>query len=296
MVRRRPAGLSRGRRVATVTEPHAGPLPLGRRAGPALGPAGGMAVGWSTGPSGARRAALPLLALALGLVVQGWGAAPGPPVPTLVPFAAAYIAAWNAHDLPAVLASFAPDAVVRYRGAGVSEARWAPRAWRRPRRTGGTARTRAASTRSPGPRGSGRSWRRSSRGICASRPRTTARPPTGRPGPTGSARIRIGGCPGSSPSRAAPRSSCGPARSPTCASRPIPPPSPGTTPPSWPPWSRGRSRARPDRRPAAPAGAVPGGGCGDADSRGDRRSMAAAARRPRRRGRPAGAARRTPRG
>src|SRR5688572_18808420 len=84
---------------------------------PAAGPAGGVAVGRPTGPNVVLRSALPLLALGLGLVVPGRSAAQAPPVPApaLIPVAAAYTAAWNAHDLPAVLALFAPDAVVRER-------------------------------------------------------------------------------------------------------------------------------------------------------------------------------------
>ena len=59
------------------------------------------------------RAVLVAAALAGGVV------APRPlhaQAPDLVPVAPAYTAAWNAHDLPAVLALFAPDAVVRERG------------------------------------------------------------------------------------------------------------------------------------------------------------------------------------
>ena len=44
--------------------------------------------------------------------------------PDLVPVARAYTAAWNAHDLPAVLALFAPDAVVRERRGEVPPAVW----------------------------------------------------------------------------------------------------------------------------------------------------------------------------
>jgi hypothetical protein len=43
---------------------------------------------------------------------------------TLVPVAEAYTAAWNAHDLPAVLALFAPDAVVRERRGDVPPHVW----------------------------------------------------------------------------------------------------------------------------------------------------------------------------
>jgi len=42
----------------------------------------------------------------------------------LVAFARAYTAAWNAHDLEAVLARFGPDAVVRRRSEEVPEAVW----------------------------------------------------------------------------------------------------------------------------------------------------------------------------
>jgi MYXO-CTERM domain-containing protein len=71
------------------------------------------------------RVALPILVLALGLGVPGRSAAQGsPPDPDLVQFAGAYTAAWNAHDLPAVLAFFAPDAVVRARSGDVPPAVW----------------------------------------------------------------------------------------------------------------------------------------------------------------------------
>ena len=49
---------------------------------------------------------------------------PPPPAPALVPVAEAYTAAWNAHDLPAVLALFAPDAVVRERQRAVPPEVW----------------------------------------------------------------------------------------------------------------------------------------------------------------------------
>ena len=83
-------------------------------------------MGRPTGPVRALRSALPLLALALGLLAPGRSAAQGlpPPVPELIPVAAAYTAAWNAHDLPAVLARFAPDAVVRERRGAVPAAVW----------------------------------------------------------------------------------------------------------------------------------------------------------------------------
>ena len=44
--------------------------------------------------------------------------------PDLIPFAQAYTAAWNAHDLGAVLAFFAPDAVVRQRRGEVPPDVW----------------------------------------------------------------------------------------------------------------------------------------------------------------------------
>jgi ketosteroid isomerase-like protein len=47
-----------------------------------------------------------------------------PPRSDLVPLAQAYTAAWNAHDLAAVLACFAPDAVVRERRGEVPPAVW----------------------------------------------------------------------------------------------------------------------------------------------------------------------------
>jgi hypothetical protein len=87
-----------------------------------------VAVGRPTGPVVALRSALPLLALALGLLVvaPGRSAAQGtpPPTPAPVPLAEAYTAAWNAHDLPAVLALFAPDAIVRERRGEVPPAVW----------------------------------------------------------------------------------------------------------------------------------------------------------------------------
>jgi hypothetical protein len=77
---------------------------------------------------------LPLLALGLGLGL-GLGlltpdrsaAQAPPPTPALVPVAAAYTAAWNAHDLDAVLARFAPDAVVRERWGPVPPEVWETR-------------------------------------------------------------------------------------------------------------------------------------------------------------------------
>ena len=66
-----------------------------------------------------------VLALALGLLTPGLSAAQGPPpTPDPVAVAEAYTAAWNAHDLPAVLALFAPDAVVRERWGAVPPAVW----------------------------------------------------------------------------------------------------------------------------------------------------------------------------
>ena len=71
-------------------------------------------MGRPTGPVVALRAALPALALALALLAPGPSAAEGPssPAPALVPFVAAYTAAWSAHDLDALLALFAPDAAI----------------------------------------------------------------------------------------------------------------------------------------------------------------------------------------
>jgi hypothetical protein len=85
-----------------------------------------VAVGRPTGPVVALRSALPALALVLGLAAPGRSAAQGlpPPVPNLVPVVQAYTAAWNAHDLPAVLALFAPDAVVRERRSEVPPHVW----------------------------------------------------------------------------------------------------------------------------------------------------------------------------
>jgi len=86
-------------------------------------PAEEVAAGRPTGPVVALRSAL--LALALGLVVPGPSAAQGPPpAPVLVPVTEAFTAARNAHDLPAVLALFAPDAVVRERRGDVPAAVW----------------------------------------------------------------------------------------------------------------------------------------------------------------------------
>jgi MYXO-CTERM domain-containing protein len=84
-----------------------------------------VVVGGATGPGAVRRAALPVLALAVGLAVPGRTAAQGPPAaPEPVRVAEAFTAAWNAHDLPAVLALFAPDAVVRERRGEVPPEVW----------------------------------------------------------------------------------------------------------------------------------------------------------------------------
>ena len=82
-------------------------------------------VGGATGLVVGRRAALPVLTLALGLAAPGRSAAQAPPpAPEPARVAAAFTAAWNAHDLPAVLALFAPDAVVRERAEEVPPAVW----------------------------------------------------------------------------------------------------------------------------------------------------------------------------
>ena len=81
----------------------------------------GGATGLVVGP----RAALPVLTLALGLVAPGRSAAQAPPpAPEPARVAEAFTAAWNAHDLPAVLALFAPDAVVRERWGAVPPDVW----------------------------------------------------------------------------------------------------------------------------------------------------------------------------
>ena len=77
-----------------------------------------------TDPGVVRRAALPVLALALGLAAPGRSAAQAPPAPEPVRVAEAFTAAWNAHDLPAVLALLAPDAVVRERQGPVPPHVW----------------------------------------------------------------------------------------------------------------------------------------------------------------------------
>jgi hypothetical protein len=69
-----------------------------------------------------------LLALLAAVALAGWGAPPrrlyahAPDAGSVV---RAYLAAGNAHDLDAAMAHVAPGAVIRYRGAGASEARWA---------------------------------------------------------------------------------------------------------------------------------------------------------------------------
>lgn len=65
--------------------------------------------------------------LLLAVAAARWLATPRPlhaQEPDLVPFAQAYTAAWNAHDLDGVLAFFAPDAVVRARWGDVPPAVW----------------------------------------------------------------------------------------------------------------------------------------------------------------------------
>jgi len=73
-----------------------------------------------------RRAGLSGLALVVWLTAPGPGAAQEAALPILdpVPVADAYLAAWNAHDLPAVLALLAPDAVVRERRSVVPPHVW----------------------------------------------------------------------------------------------------------------------------------------------------------------------------
>jgi hypothetical protein len=69
---------------------------------------------------------LPILALAMGLVAPGRSPAQGLAASDsdLVYLARTYTAAWNAHDLAAVLACFAPDAVVRERQRHVPPDVW----------------------------------------------------------------------------------------------------------------------------------------------------------------------------
>jgi hypothetical protein len=76
------------------------------------------------------RPLLPVLALALGLiaglVAPGRSAAQGiaSAESDLISLARTYTAAWNAHDLEAALACFAPDAAIGYRDAGPPDAVW----------------------------------------------------------------------------------------------------------------------------------------------------------------------------
>jgi hypothetical protein len=71
-----------------------------------------------------------LLALLAAIAVAGWLAAPprvhaqATQAPNLLPLAQAYTAAWNAHDLDAVLAFFVPDAIVRERRGDVPLEVW----------------------------------------------------------------------------------------------------------------------------------------------------------------------------
>jgi hypothetical protein len=71
-----------------------------------------------------RRATLALVPL----LAAGW-LTPAPSLragdPDAVAVVAAYVAAWNAHDLDAAMAVLAPDAVIRYRGPGVPDLVWA---------------------------------------------------------------------------------------------------------------------------------------------------------------------------
>src|SRR5262245_12139554 len=92
---------------------------------PAAGPRRRRRWAWGGGDGFALGAALPALALAVGLVAPGLSAAQDlTPSPDPVPLARAYTAAWNAHDLAAVLACFAPDAVVRERRGEVPPPVW----------------------------------------------------------------------------------------------------------------------------------------------------------------------------
>jgi len=68
-----------------------------------------------------------LLALLAAVALAGWGTPPRrlhAHAPDASAVVQAYLAAWNAHDLDAAMAHVAPGAVIRYRGAGVSDARW----------------------------------------------------------------------------------------------------------------------------------------------------------------------------
>ena len=69
-----------------------------------------------------------LLALLAAVALAGWGAPPRrlhAHAPDASAVVRAYLAAWNAHDLDVAMTHVAPGAVIRYRGAGISEARWA---------------------------------------------------------------------------------------------------------------------------------------------------------------------------
>ena len=83
-----------------------------------------VTMGGLTGPAGARRAVLPLLALGLLTPGRSRAQAPPPAASSRIAVAEAYLAAWNAHDLPALLALFAPDAVVRERWGEVPPVVW----------------------------------------------------------------------------------------------------------------------------------------------------------------------------
>jgi len=68
-----------------------------------------------------------LLALLAAVAFAGWGAPPRrlhAHAPDATAVVQAYTAAWNAHDVPAVLARFAPDAEVRERRGAVPPAVW----------------------------------------------------------------------------------------------------------------------------------------------------------------------------
>ena len=73
----------------------------------------------------ARRWAAAVLGLAVaGALAAGTGVAAAAPESALIASARAFTAAWNAHDLDAVLALFAPDAVVRVRRGAVPPEVW----------------------------------------------------------------------------------------------------------------------------------------------------------------------------
>ena len=117
------AGRGRGAPAERRRRTH---CPGERTPGPGPQPAAAVAVR-RRGParSRARRRRSPCSRSRVGLVVPGPSAAQDrPPGPDLVPVAQAYTAAWNAHDLDAVLAGFAPDAVVRERRGDVPPAVW----------------------------------------------------------------------------------------------------------------------------------------------------------------------------